>query len=238
MLICIDESGSVNNHNEHHPYFVITLVRVLGKGTLKDKYQKFYNQYKDRLKNLDIDNKMFDGDKLLELKGFYFDDQLRHEFVKFFKNSTSYEIYYIKLVNSRLTDTFCKNKERAFNYPLKTALCYFIRKGLMPNEDCRLNLDNRNLKTDSKMQLDEYINTELVGDINYKGNFIAKYFDSKANRLIQIADVFSNIFYVSLFNEEFSEDIKELKRLGRIKCIFEFPLENRHISNIEDCEYI
>jgi hypothetical protein len=226
MLICIDESGSINNHDDRHPYFVITLVRVLGKGTLKGKYQKFCNRYMERLKTLDIDNKMFDGEKLLELKGCYFDNQLRHEFINFFKTSSSYEIYYIKFTNSSLSDNLCRNKERAFNYPLKTAICYFLRKGMLPNEDCRINLDNRNLKTGSRMQLDEYINTELAGESNYQGTMVTEYFDSKDNHLIQVADVFSNIFYASLFNEELKKDIEELKSLGRIRYIFEFPTGN------------
>ena len=210
------------------------MVRVLGKGTLKDKYKDFCEKYKERLKELDKNSEMFDGLKLKELKGHCFDIQMKHDFLDFFKTTASYEVYYIKFVNSRLTDSFCKNKERAFNYPLKMALCYYIRKGMLPNEDCRLNLDNRNLKTDSKMQLDEYLNTELVGEVGYKGNVVTEYFDSKNNRLIQIADVFSNIFYSSLYNDEFSEDLKSLRNLGRVKGVFEFPLDTRYIYNPED----
>ena len=97
---------------------------------------------------------------------------------------------------------------------------------MLPNEDCRINLDNRNLKTGSRMQLDEYINTELAGESNYQGTMVTEYFDSKDNHLIQVADVFSNIFYASLFNEELKKDIEELKSLGRIRYIFEFPTGN------------
>ena len=224
MLICIDESGSINNKNPKQPYFVIALVRVKGKATLKGKYDRFVNQYRNRLKELDIEGEMFSGDKFKELKGHCLDFEMKHNFVNFFKNTESYEVYYLKYYNSRLSDSFCKNKERAFNYPLKKAISYFMSKELLPLEDCRLNLDNRNLKTDSRMHLDEYMNTDLIGELNYTGNVVVEYFDSKDNKCVQIADVFSNLFYNSLFTNEFDDDINELICLGRIKRIFEFPL--------------
>ena len=55
MLICVDESGSINNHNQNQPYFVIALIHVLGKGSLKRKYDKFVRDNITRLKELDIE---------------------------------------------------------------------------------------------------------------------------------------------------------------------------------------
>ena len=69
MLICVDESGSINNHNENQPYFVVALIHVLGKGSLKRKYIKFVDQNRERLKELDVDGEMFEGDTFCELKG-------------------------------------------------------------------------------------------------------------------------------------------------------------------------
>lgn len=226
MLICIDESGSINNHNLKQPYFVIALIHVIGKGSLKRKYDKFVKDNFNRLKELDKDNEMFSGDVFRELKGHYFDFDMKHKFLEHFKNSKSYEIYYIKYYNNDLTDKFCQNKERAFNYPLKKALSFFIRDGYLPNEDCRINLDTRNLKTDSKMQLDEYLNTDLIGGIGYTGTFVVQYFDSKDNKCVQIADVFSNIFYNSLFIDEFDSEIRYYKEQGIIRRVFEFPLQH------------
>lgn len=224
MLISIDESGSINNHNDTQQFFVITLIRVKGKGTLKGKHAKFVNKFKNRLKELDVDNKMFNGDDFLELKGHYFDSEMRRNFLEFFKNSSSFEIYYIKYYNAYLSDTFCKNTERAFNYPLKLALHYYLKNGVLPSEDIKLNLDNRNLKTDSKMELGEYLNTELTGSLDYDGHVDVTYFDSVNNRCIQIADVFSNIFYQNLSTHEFDQEFKEMQMDGHIKGIFEYPL--------------
>jgi hypothetical protein len=224
MLICVDESGSINNHNENQPYFVVALIHILGKGSLKRKYIKFVDQNRERLKELDVDGEMFEGDTFRELKGHYFDSDMKHKFLSFFKDSDSFEIYFIKYFNKNLTDKFCQNKERAFNYPLKKAFSFFIRGGFLPNEDCHINLDNRNLKTDSKMQLDEYLNTDLIGSIGYTGTFTVEYFNSKENRFVQIADVFSNIFYNSLFTDEYDVEIRQYRDMGKIRRVFEFPL--------------
>lgn len=227
MLISIDESGSINNHNASQKYFLITLIRVKGKGTLKGKHAKFVSKYHDRLKELDVDHKMFDGDNFLELKGHYFDSEMRKNFIDFFRTSSSYEIIYIKYYNASLSDTFCKNTERAFNFPLKLALQYYIEHNILPAEDINLNLDNRNLKTDSKMELGEYLNTELMGNLDYDGHVKVTYFDSINNRCIQIADVFSNIYYQNLTTHEFDKDFNELIRDGHIKGIFEYPLTRK-----------
>lgn len=224
MLICIDESGSINNNNDNQPYFVISMVHILGKGSVKRKYDKFVKDNLVRLKELDVENEMFDNDVFKELKGHYFDVDMKHKFLAFFNDMTSFELFFIKYDNKKLTDKFCANKERAFNYPLKKAISFFIKRGFLPNEDCHINLDNRNLRTDSKMQLDEYLNTDLIGGIGYNGTFVVDYFDSKDNKCVQIADVFSNIFYNSLFVDEYDSELRHYKESGRIKRVFEFPL--------------
>lgn len=235
MYLYVDESGSINNHNEKQPYFVIAIVYAKSKGALKGKYDKFVKQNIDRLKQLDAPvhsnsktlskngNIMFKNGIFQELKGHKFDTTMKKDFLNFFNSSNSFEVLYIKLINCKLTDKFCKNTERGFNYPLKLALCYYISKGVLPNEDCYINLDNRNLKTDTKMQLDEYINTELNGIPEFDGTVHVKYYDSTKCKLVQVADVFSNIYYSNLFSNDFQDEFNEMRRSGKIK-EFVFPL--------------
>lgn len=237
-FLYIDESGSINNHNPSQKYFVIAVVRVKGKGSLRDKYNKFIQKYTNRLKELDVDKFDSHGNKIktgniifdkngsfIELKGCQFDSDMRHNLVQFFKDSKSFEIFYIHLINSKLTDTHCKNKERVFNYSLKLALSYFISKGLLPKEDdYYIRLDNRNIKTDSRMSLDEYINTELHGSGVLMGNVSTEYFDSSKERLIQIADVFSNLYYSHLCTGAYSNDLEVLRENDILKGEFVFPL--------------
>ena len=237
-FLYIDESGSINNHNPSQKYFVIAIIRVKGKGALRDKHNKFVQKYANRLKELDVDkydsmgNKIKSGNiifdqngKFIELKGCQFDSDMRHNLVEFFKDSKSFEIFYIHLVNEKLTDTHCKNKERVFNYSLKLALSYYISKGLLPKDDnYYIRLDNRNIKTDSKMSLDEYLNTELHGSGVLTGHVSTEYYDSSHERLIQIADVFSNLYYSHLCTGAYTEDIKILRENSILKGEFVFPL--------------
>ena len=57
MTFYIDESGSINNHLSHNKYFVIALVRVLNKKSLKRSYKRFVSSNYDRLLELDKDKK-------------------------------------------------------------------------------------------------------------------------------------------------------------------------------------
>ena len=204
MNIYIDESGSINNHIPNNGYFVICMLRVLNKKALKRAYKRFVSANYDRLLELDRDKispktgklikvggKMFSDGKFIELKGAQFDRALKLEFVEFFSRKAVFEIFYIKIANEKLSDSFCENTARVFNYAVRLALDYFIRKGLLPEEDCLLQLDERNEKTETKYFLENYLNTELAMGGVTRGNFDVKYFDSANNDLIQLADVFS-----------------------------------------------
>lgn len=243
MFIYIDESGSINNKiNSHVPFFVITLVRVKDKTNLKRVYKRFVSSNMDRLKELDKEKldkngrilkaggKMFDGRKFKELKGTQFDPDMKRKFLEYFTRNPYFEIFYICVNNSKISDQFCSNTARCFNYVLRLALEYFISNGLLPDEDCYLQLDERNEKTDSRFFLENYLNTELVTGKNYHGPFNVTYFDSSNNQLIQIADVFSNIFFSHLTSGSYRNEIQSLKSNGFIKYVFEFPLSNSNIS--------
>ena len=228
MNIYIDESGSINNHIPNNGYFVICMLRVLNKKALKRAYKRFVSANYDRLLELDRDKispktgklikvggKMFSDGKFIELKGAQFDRALKLEFVEFFSRKAVFEIFYIKIANEKLSDSFCENTARVFNYAVRLALDYFIRKGLLPEEDCLLQLDERNEKTETKYFLENYLNTELAMGGVTRGNFDVKYFDSANNDLIQLADVFSNLYYSHLqtnaYEEEFNKLCKKLE---------------------------
>ena len=236
MNIYIDESGSINNHAPYNKDFIIALVHVTNKDAVKRAYKRFVSANHDRLLELDKDKlhpetgevvkeggKMFVNGNFHELKGSQFDKKMKQSFVDFFSRKQTFEIYYIKISNSKLTDQFCENTARVFNYSLKLALEYFIRKGLLPNEDCILQLDERNEKTETKYFLENYLNTELPMNGTATGKFAVSYFDSSNNCLIQLADVFANLYYSHLQTGGYEEEIKKLKDCGILKFIFEFP---------------
>lgn len=237
MNIYIDESGSINNKAySHSPFFIIALVHVKDKDNLKRVYKRFVSSNIPTLKKLDIEKlsssgkvlkeggKMFDGEKFKELKGSQFDHTMKRKFLEFFSRNPYFEVFFIKIHNDKLSDKFCSNTARCFNYILKLALHYYIDKGLLPNEECILQLDERNEKTEARFFLENYLNTELTLGSGCTGPFKVSYFDSCDNCFIQIADVFANWYYSHLFNKDYEEEYNNLKEKGIIKRVFDFPL--------------
>ena len=223
MNIYIDESGSINNKLNPNHDFIITLVVPTNKKQLERTYKRFVSNNHEKLKALDKDNKMFLNDKFHELKGSQFDKPMKQEFVKFFSQKKHFEIYYIHIKNSHLSAEFCKNTARVFNYVIRLALQYLITNNFINKEDYTLQLDERNEKTETKYFLENYLNTELsLGGIT-NGNFTVCYFDSANNKFIQIADVFSNIFYSQLLTNAYNNEMKLLRDNDILKFVFEFP---------------
>lgn len=227
MNIYIDESGSINNHISNNKYFVIALVHVLKKDQLKRAYKRFVSANFDSLLELDRKKRrgrMFLNGKFKELKGAQFDRDMKRRFVDFFSRKQLFELFYIRIDNEKLNDHFCENTSRVFNYTLRLALEYFLRNGLLPNEDCDLQLDERNEKTETKFFLENYLNTELALNGIFSGNFFVSYFDSMNNDLIQLADVFANLYYSHLQTNGYGKELQLLKEMGILKFIFEFPV--------------
>lgn len=153
MNIYMDESGSINNHVPNNKYFVISMVRVLNKDSLKRAYKRFVSSNYKRLLELDQEKvnpktgkiikpggKMFSNGEFKELKGAQFDREMKLKFIDFFSRKQSFEVYYIKIANEKLTNNFCENTARVFNYTVKLALEYLIRKGFfqMKTAHCSL----------------------------------------------------------------------------------------------------
>lgn len=236
MNIYIDESGSINNHNCLTPYFVIALVHVYDNEKLSRTYKRFVSSNHGRLKELDADRinpntgrvakhggKMFSKGAFRELKGVQFDRDMKLKFAEFFAKKRYFDLYYIKLDNKKLTDGFCENKALTFNYIIRLALERFIKNGLLPDEDCFIQLDERNEKLEMKHFLENYLNAELMLGGAAAGRFYASYYNSISNKFVQIADVFSNLYYSELQTGQYAQAFAMLKDKGILKEIFEFP---------------
>ena len=236
MHLYIDESGSVNNHNASHcPYFVIALIHVKDHKKTQRAYKRFVSSNMERLRELDKDRidpkgriiktggKMFTNGKFSELKGSMFDADMKREFLSFFAEKQHFDVYFIKIANAKLSDKFCSNTARVFNYPLRLALGYYIKRGSLPNEECFLQLDERNERTETRYFLAEYLNTELIMNGSCNGPFHVQYFDSANHHIIQLADVYANWYYSHLLTGSYEKELKEQLESGIIKGIFEFP---------------
>lgn len=225
MNIYIDESGSINNKLSTD--FIITLVVTDNQKSLKKSFKRFVSANLDKLKAVDIQEKMFLNGNFKELKGSALTPELKIDFVEHFIQKNNFELFYIHIHNSKLTDTFCSNTERVFNYVLRKALEFFIQKGFLPSEEHNIIIDERNLKTEAKYFLEEYLNLELVTNEINNGKINIKYVDSSDVKIVQIADVFSNIKFSNeiLNNRNYEEEFEKLINRNFLKMTFQFPIE-------------
>lgn len=222
----IDESGSIHPTSEKlNRYFIIGIVIPKDSTKLKRVYKNFIRKNIDNLKKLDKDGKMFDRNgKFIELKGSAMNKPMKLNFIDFFCQNNLFEIRYIILDNNQLEERFIKNKARTFNYLLKIFLVNSIKNKYIQDKEIFLQIDERNVKTDSKYSLEDYLNQELLLNDNIIENVQVQYFDSSQNCFIQIADVFSNIMYSNLITKNsYKKELEELQRKKYILTPFIFP---------------
>lgn len=220
----VDESGSMSHEYANaFPYFIICTIRVKDPDKLKKLYKRFVSKYFEDLKKLD-DGKMFNENKFKELKGSSFDYEMKKNFVDYFCRNDFFEVYYIKVLNANVKPKLYKNTARAFNFLYKLKLRFFLKTKSLPNSEYIIQFDNRNQKNDSKNSLEDYLNTELHLNEELTEEIHVEYFNSECNTFIQIADVFSNIFYSYCFHpKKYNPLIKKIKKSKALKGIFKFP---------------
>lgn len=222
----IDESGSMTNNCEEYkqPFFVISILKVNNDKILKRNLKRFVSRHLKLLKSLDKAGKMFINGKFAELKGAMFNAPLKRRFVKEIVKDKPFEIYYIKLLNNKTKPLFLENKARAFNYLLKLFFEYHLQSKEFKDTNYFLQIDERNIKTQAKNTLEDYLNTELIlNDDLLHTPLLVKYFDSVNNKFIQVADVFANLFYSECMTNAYGELFQDLKNDGILKHIFIFP---------------
>lgn len=230
----IDESVSINPFiTRLKRYFVVGIVIPKDKEKLKRIYKLFVRKHMEELRKADKYNKMFDENgNFIELKGSCLTKELKIKFANFFCRNNLFEVRYIILDNSLINDKFIINKARTFNYLLKLFLINSKQRGYIKDREIYLHIDERNVKTDSKFSLEDYLNQELVLSMDLIDTAKVHYYDSSQNVFIQIADVFSNLLYSNMLtNGEYNDTIKELKENGYILAPFIFP-KNKFIKNM------
>lgn len=224
----IDESGSMTKKNLNYyknKYFVVCLVVPKNKDRLRRAFKRFISSNFSNLKKMDKDGKMFyDSGNFKELKGSCLNASMKRKFIDFFCQNELFEIYYIISDNNKVKDYFYDNTARAFNYLIKLCIQHFTKCKKIPVNENYLFIDERNVRTETRAVLDEYLNTELVTGIHVQGSFKVEYCQSETRELIQIADVFANIYYTNLIsNDCFSKEIKKIRDEKYIAGEFFFP---------------
>lgn len=222
----IDESGSMTcEFAEYNPYFIISILKVDNKKVLKRAFRRFVSKHFEELKKSPKANKMFNNGKFIELKGSALTGKLKRDFIKYFsKFNDCFNLFLIKIDNSKIDKKFYTNTARAFNYAIKLALTYFINCGYIPKgQKMFLQIDERNQSTDSRSSLEDYLNTELHLASDLTNEIKVSYFDSSNNILIQMSDIFANLEFSRLQTGSYVEEFNLLEETGILKKEFVFP---------------
>lgn len=219
----IDESGSMTKYSNKYKHFITCIIVPTNRDKLRRVFKRYISKNINKLREVDTQNKMFDRNgNFLEIKGSQLTRELKLDFLNFFTKNKLFDLYYIQLDNDTVSEEFYKNTARAFNYPLKLLIQNYMVRDYSGSSKYFLNIDERNQNTKTYYFLEEYLNTEVGLSNNI--DFLVTYYDSSQSHLIQIADVFSNIYYSNLINGLYEEGIEYIKNNGILKMIFKFPL--------------
>ena len=225
----IDESGSMTKKNLNYyknKYFIICILLPKDKDTLNKVFKRFVSSNLEELKLIDKDNKMFyESGNFKELKGNCFNSAMKRKFIEYFCQNDLFELYYIICDNKKVKEHFYNNTSRAFNYVLKIGFEHFTNYKYINRDDNYLFIDERNTRTYTRATLEEYLNTELVTGDHIQDSFKVEYCQSEAKQLIQMADVFANIYYTNIVaNNCYSKELNNMRKQNYIKGEFIFPL--------------
>ena len=242
----VDESGSINNKLTND--FIIALVEPENLKKLRRLKRRFVSSNLEELRKMDEEYNdshsnipnvasggMFRLDGTFkELKGHRMTPGMKNKFIAFFSNSPKCAVYYIKVQNRFLQNSFASQPVRAFNYVIRLWMSRRLSSA-STGKDVYFDIDERNESPKTKMFLQEYLNTELKTGDCLSCNFFVKYYRSEEDDLVQLADVFSNFYYSYSIQEklvecglsnqnEYSDSFQIMKQSGLLKEIFVFPL--------------
>ena len=225
----VDESGSMTKKNLDYKcnrYFIICMVLASDTKKLLRVYKRFISSNIDLLRKQDKNNRMFYGNgKFKEIKGSSLNLSMKKKFIDYFCRNDLISLYYVLSNNNKAEDYFYSNTARAFNYLIKLSIEHNTKVNNIPKSTNYFYIDERNVKTNTKATLREYLNIELVTGAHIQNVFFVEYCQSEVNKLIQIADVFSNIYFNYLLKDKvLDSEIKYMIDNKYIKDEFYFPI--------------
>lgn len=235
VTVFVDESGIIAKHkSDKTNYFVITLLFVRNEdiNIVKNSFKKYRLQIAKRKQELLdelVNNKEIKGSNVSEANKHYIYEKVIE------KCGDKFEVGIILLNNNRVETKFRSNSSRAFNYLIKLFMQnHFIHSTMYKNLDkLTFIIDERNVATESKYTLQEYLNTELNLIENFcNEEIIVSYYDSKKFILLQMADFISNTYYRK-FQKKHNDsgNDKIIKNVMILEKIFYFPIRNKKKTN-------
>ncbi len=225
MNLYIDESGSLTKKHLHHRInhkFIISIVKVDDYSDLKQAYRRFVAKELHNLRGTGT-NSMFRNNNFFELKGSAMSIELQRRFINFFSSKNNFELFYLIIDNEKMPERFFNKTSRIFNYTLKEAMINFTKLGYLERGHIFLHIDDRNVKRETKDTLEEYLNTEVAMILDLQDKFDVEYYFSEQNKLVQIADVFSNIMFRHQKHNYYDKEFEMLRKKGILKSVYCFP---------------
>ncbi|WP_026490264.1 DUF3800 domain-containing protein [Butyrivibrio sp. XBB1001] len=196
VYVYVDESGSITKTNvSNNRYFVIAMVFTDNPIAIRRLFKKKISQMikKDsKKKETIILNKEIKGSELSEKEKI----KIYHHILA--HGNDKVELGVIVLDNNYTEDKFIENHARTFNYMIQVFFdsCYRNHSKYMRGAgNIKILLDEQNVATGAKYDLEEYLNQQLTIRNPICDKFTANYTDSKNEKLVQLADFIANTFY-------------------------------------------
>ena len=228
IYVYVDESGSITKTNiNQNRYFVIAML-------FTDKPIVVSRLFKKKISQLMRKNSKYEKQVKLnkEIKGADISESVKLNVYKHIleHGSDSIELGIIVLDNGYTTDKFIENHARTINYMIQVYIdtCFRKYSKFMSGKGViNLILDEQNVSTGAKYDLEGYLNQQLTICNPICGKFNVRYTDSKNEKMVQLADFLANTFYrnIQKNNEESKKTVGMwLDRLCN-KDIFDFSEE-------------
>lgn len=219
VYVYLDESGSIHKNSKTR-YFAVGGYFTFEENKIKiiSKYKKENLKLK-KLKKLELSR---------EIKSY---DMTESEKINIFKKIQDIDSFHgcVKIFDKEAMKKEIINSNIFFNYAVKVLITDCIIPILnietsTEHLDFIISIDNRNIRVGDLNNLETYLKTEFC---LYNYDFYIKYYDSKSNYGIQLADLVVNTFYNSYKNNILVKNlIKELKSKN-----FKVSLFPRNTSN-------
>ena len=228
ITVFVDESGTIGKGIiKEDDFFIITLLFVKDedvnhiKKVFKKERLKIVNK-KEVLKQQLKNNKEVKGSELSETEK----RKIYEKIIE--KCGDKFEIAVIVMNNKKATVKFRSNSSRAFNYLIKIFLEKHFKKRSKFKKVNQVSfiIDERNVATESKYTLQEYLNTELnLMETFSEKDITVHYYDSKKYLLLQLAEFISNTFYryKQKNNTESKDNVEILLKQTSTNKMFKFP---------------
>jgi len=231
IVVYVDESGTISKGAvSKDDYFIIALlfIKAEDEDFIKKIFKKARLKLVDRkpeLKGKLVNNREIKGAELSETQKLPIYTSLAA------KCKDQFELGLIIMNNKETDEKFRSNSSRVFNYLIKTYLKYDFQSNSVYRNPNVLHffIDERNVVTESKYTLQEYLNTELNLLATFTEEDISvRYHDSKNFLLLQMTDFIANTFYRKMQknNREAERNAAILKGWISTKKAFVFPADS------------